>query len=652
MNTTIKLKTLLLNLISYKRMRLLFLAFFLISITVFSQKKDSTIIIFKKELIENGRQAYFNKKLPLLKKITLQVDSLYKETNDSILLAKYFHFKALQSKLTYTNDSAFFYYYLSKDISKRLNDSLAVGRRLLSLANLQREAKDYLGSEISAIEALRYLEPLQAYIYLVSVYNNLGLTSEVLNQKNNALKYYRKALEFNKENQNDASYLYIINNIGVVYQRRNQHKKAIEYFKKGLAFDNIQEKYPTNYTLLLENFAFSNYSLGNEENVLKQYNEVLEIRKKHKENRELPTTHINISNYYKDLNQTQEALFHSKEALKYAKLTHNNKKWLESLINLSYLTNGKKSKQYLLEYISLNDSLFQNERQLKNQFAKIRYETDKKEKENTILKEEVVQQKQQKTIGWLLAIISLLGLGVGSLFFVLRRKQLLYQTQLQKTKAKYLERDRIAQELHDGVLSKLFGTRLGLGFLNLKGDRDELHKHQHLLNELQQIEKEIRNVSHKLSYKINESDNFKLLLIDLLEEKSNIGNFEYRLDVANTFNWTDVDEKIKHNIYRILQEVFQNCIKHAKATCVQLHVNKENTDLVIMVKDNGIGFNSTKENNGIGLKNIHSRTEKLKGTIETISKLGEGTSIKISIPINFNTQLTNYSSSHFARSHA
>ncbi|CAM1354744.1 tetratricopeptide repeat-containing sensor histidine kinase [Tenacibaculum ascidiaceicola] len=633
-------------------MRLLFLTFFFISITLFSQKKDSTIIVFKKELIENGRQAYFSKKLPLLKTITKKVDSLYKKTNDSILLAKYFHFKALQSKLTYTNDSAFYYYHRSKDISKRLHDSLAVGRRLLSLSILQKEANDFLGGEISLIEALKYLEPIEPSIYLERVYNNLGIIAEELGQKNNAIEYYNKTLQINNITKDLRSYLFTNNNLGLLYQRRQDHNKAIVFFNNGLHIKGLNKKFPKIYALLLENLAASNFLLGKKENVLQQYQEVLSIRKKHKENRELPTTHINISNYYKDLNQTQEALFHSKEALKYAKLTHNNKKWLESLINLSYLTNGKKSKQYLLEYISLNDSLFQNERQLKNQFAKIRYETDKKEKENTILKEEVVQQKQQKTIGWLLAIISLLGLGVGSLFFVLRRKQLLYQTQLQKTKAKYLERDRIAQELHDGVLSKLFGTRLGLGFLNLKGDPDELHKHQHLLNELQQVEKEIRNVSHKLSYKINESDNFKLVLIDLLEEKSNLGNFEYLLDIPNPFNWTDVGEKIKHNIYRILQETLQNCIKHAKATHVQLNIYKENTNLIIEVKDNGIGFDSTKKNNGIGLKNIHSRTEKLKGTIEIISKLGDGTSLKISIPTNFNEQLTNYSSSYFVRSHA
>ncbi|TDQ28735.1 tetratricopeptide repeat-containing sensor histidine kinase [Tenacibaculum caenipelagi] len=639
-------------------MRLLFLTFFLIFTTIFSQEKDSTIIVFKKELIENGRQAFFNKKLPLLKKITLQVDSLYKETKDSILLAKYFHFKALENKLTYTNDSAFYYYHFSKDISKQLNDSLAVGRRLLSLANLQRETKDYLGGEISAIEALNYLEPIKSLTYLERVYNNLGLTSEALNQKKDALKYYRKALEINKVNKNDTGFLFIVNNIGILYQRRNQHKRAIEYFKRGLAFDRIQERYPVNYALLLENVAASNFLLEKRENVLAQYNEVLGIWEKLKNYYALSTTHINLADYHKDHNQIKKAIFHSKEALKYAKHTHNNKKWLEALQNLSDLTTGKQSKQYLQEYITLNDSLFQNERQLKNQFAKIRYETDIKEKENTLLKsenkrtkEEITRQKQQKLIGWLLAIISLLGLAIGSLFFALRKKQLLYQTQLQKTKAKYLERDRIAQELHDGVLSKLFGTRLSLGFLNLKGDCEELNKHQHLLNELQNIEKEIRLVSHKLSYNINESDNFKLVLIELFEEKSKIGSFEYNIDIAKTIILTDINEKIKHNIYRILQEILQNCIKHAKATNVELSIYKESTNLVIDVKDNGIGFDSTKENNGIGLKNIHSRAKKLNSKIEITTKLGEGTCIKISIPINFNTQLTDYSSLGFVHNH-
>ena len=75
----------------------------------------------------------------------------------------------------------------------------------------------------------------------------------------------------------------------------------------------------------------------------------LKIREKEKEYKELSTTHINISDYYKYLNQNKKAFHHSNEALKYAKQTRNNKRWLEALQNLSELTTGKQSKKYLLE---------------------------------------------------------------------------------------------------------------------------------------------------------------------------------------------------------------------------------------------------------------------------------------------------------------
>ena len=210
-------------------MKSLLCTFLLCSSFLLAQENNSSVST-RDTLIEKGRQAYFSKKLPLLKKITTQIDSLYQKTSDSILLAKYFHFKALQSKLTYTNDSAFYYYHLSKDISKKTNDSLAVGRRLLSLAILQKDAKDFLGSEISSIEALRYLEPIKPSIYLERIYNNLGVVAEELDQKNAAIEHYNKTLKINNITKDQRSYLFTINNLGLLYQKRNNHNKAISYF--------------------------------------------------------------------------------------------------------------------------------------------------------------------------------------------------------------------------------------------------------------------------------------------------------------------------------------------------------------------------------------------------------------------------------------
>lgn len=596
---------------------------------LFSQE-DKEYLSKRDTLIEKGRQAYFDNNLPLLKTITKQVDLLYQKTNDSILLAKYFHFKALQSKLTYTNDSAFYYYHLSKDISKKINDSLAVGRRLLSLAILQKEAKDFLGSEVSLIEALQYLEPINSSVYLEIVYNNLGIVSEELRQQKEALSNYNKAIIHNKENKNNGGYLYIINNLGFFYQNQNQHKKAITYFNKGLSQDSVKEKFPIQYALLLENLAFSNYSLGRKENVLRQYEEVLSIREKLNDLSNLSMLHINISNYYKDLNKTKKAQHHSNEALKYAKQTHNNKKWLEALKNLSTLTTGEKSKQYLEEYITLNDSLFQNERRLKNQFAKIRYETDKKEKENVVLKTEnqqkqaeILYHKQQKTIGWLAAAIGLLLFGFSIMFYFQRRKKLLYQAQLQQVQVREHERKQIAKSLHDEVAGDLRLLHRKLEKSNLLEEAQKLDA----------VKENVRNLSHQLSSVSFNKVSFKNQIINLVSDYFE-PDFKIKLNGLQNYNWTTVDNSIKRLLYLSTRESIQNCKKYAKASKIIINFSVHKKYVHLNIVDDGIGFDTNISKKGIGLQNLQERIEELNGTLTINSEVGKGTQTDIQIPLN------------------
>ncbi len=610
---------------------LIFLAFF----TAKAQQIDS--VFNKEKIIKEGRQAFFDKDINKLKRITTQTNLFFNKTKDSILLAKYYHFKALQNKLTYTNDSTFYYYHKSKDISKAIGDSLAVGRRLLSIAVLQRKSKDYLGSEISSIEALEYLEPLQALKFIETIYNNLGIVSEELKQKEEAFIFYKRALEINKVNKSDSEYIYILNNIGLLYQRENKHKKAITYFNKGLIFNNVEIKYPVQYALLLENLAVSNFFLGNTKDVLNQYKEVIEIRKKEKDNYELPTTFINLSDYHKYFNNLKKAKYYANEALKYAKQTHNNERWLKALEFLSELTSGEQSKNYLQEYITLNDSLIQKERQLKNQFAKIRYETDKKEKENTLLKAdnekkeiEIYKERQQKIIIFIVGVVAII---ISILLFILKRKKLLYKTTLQKTQATYEERDRIAQELHDGILGKLFGTRFGLGFIKVKGEKEEIDKYHSLLDKLQEIEKEIRDVSHKLSYTTNStSENYNEMITKIVREKSIIGNFKYDVNTASEVSWNAFNEDVKFNVYRIVQEALHNIIKHSKAENITLSIYYKSENLIIEIEDDGVGFDVKKLSKGVGLNNIKSRVNKLKGSFNINSEIGLGATLKVKIP--------------------
>jgi tetratricopeptide (TPR) repeat protein len=597
---------------------------------VFLAKKYEINSLLKKSCYEYGLQSYYNNYAEGVKEANDNILNLYLKSNDTLLLAKYYHFKALYHKLSFENDSAFFYYHKSKNVSKSINDSLTVGRLLLSIALLQKQAKDYLGSEVSSIEALRYLEEIKSFKYLERVYNNLGIVSEELHQNKDALKYYNKALEINNININNEGFLYIINNIGLLHQNKKEHLKAIRYFREGLSFDSIKFKYPLQYALLLENLAASNFLLGNTEDVLNQYKKVLELRTKIGEFKELSTTHINISDYYKKFNQKGNAIFHANEALKYAKQTHNNKRWLEALQLLSELTNGKQSTEYLRQYIQLNDSLIQHERSLKNQFAKIRYETDKKEKENTFLKTEnekkqaeISFHKQQTTIGWLFAIASLLALGLSISFFILRRRKLVYDAQLQKEEARENERQQIAKSLHDEVA----------GDLRLLYQRLEKSQLFEEAQKLENVKDNVRNLSHQLSSISFDKVSFNDQIINLVSDYFS-PNFKIKVTGLKGIEWTEINNSIKRLLFLSVRESIQNSQKHAQATQITINFSVHKKSVFLEITDNGIGFDSSVKKQGIGLYNIQERVEQLKGKFFIMSEVGNGTKTKIQIPLN------------------
>ncbi|MEY8862498.1 tetratricopeptide repeat protein [Tenacibaculum singaporense] len=602
---------------------------FLKKATYFAKQSGVNSLI-KKSNIELGVQGFYNNSLNDVQYANKNIYNLYHSTKDSTLLAKHLHFKALEQRVLLNIDSAYFYYHQSKDISKKLNDSLAVGRRLLSIGLIQKDVKDYLGAEISLIEALKYLEPIKSYQYLERVYNSLGLVSGELNLKHEALKHYDTAIKINKENKNSVGYLYITNNIGLLYQKQKKHQKAVNFFKKGLAFDSIKHKYPTQYALLLENLASSNFLLGNKKNVLQQYNEVLTLRKKLKDYSGLCTTHINISDYYKNLNQTNKALFHANEALQYAQQTQNNKRWLEALKNLSELTKGEESKQYLEEYITLNDSLFQNERRLKNQFAKIRYETDKKEKENVVLKTEnqqkqaeILYHKQQKTIGWLAAAVGLLLFGFSVMFYFQRRRKLLYQAQLQQVQVREHERKQIAKSLHDEVAGDLRLLHRKLEKSNLLEEAQKLDA----------VKENVRNLSHQLSSVSFDKVSFKNQIINLVSDYFD-PDFKIKVNGLQNYNWTTVDNSIKRLLYLSARESIQNCKKYAKASTIIINFSVHKKYVHLGIIDDGIGFDTKISKKGIGLQNLQERIEELNGTLTINSEVGKGTQTDIQIPLN------------------
>lgn len=627
-------------------MRLFVFIFFTVAF-VFGQEKTTE----RDSIIKEGLNAYYKRDTAKLKEYTGAVYDLYKSTNDSVLLAKYHQYKALFFKVTFKTDSAYYHYYTAKNISKSLKDSVEVGLRYLGLAGLQRVNKDLIGSEESLVECLKHLEPLQGkdnpdiYMYTKTAYNILGLVFRERNEYQKSLDYYKKALELNElivnKTRKDRGFLYINNNIAGAYMNLDEYDKAKEYIQNGLSFENVKEEYPLNYALLLENLAACNFKLKKYDGLLAQYNEARDIYVEQKSWVNLSNVYLNIARYYQKKGEVLKARKFALEGLKNSRKTNNNRFVLESLSELSEISNNRDAKKYLGEYIELSDSLQKAERDIKNQFARISFETEKKEKENAMLtaenqsKElEILAQKQQKTWGWFLAIFSLLGLGISILFFNLKKRKAAFVAELEKVRVANNERDRIAQELHDGILGRLFGTRFGLGFLPVGGGKEEEEKYGQLLDELQDIEKEIREVSHKLSYTpSSSSENFNAVINELIKEKTTIAELNYKIDIAKEINWDVIQKDIKTDIYRILQEALQNIIKHAKASSITVAIKELENKLTLEIEDNGVGFNTDENAAGIGFKNMETRVKKLKGIFGVQSSKGKGTNILVQIPI-------------------
>ena len=513
------------------------------------------------------------------------------------------------------------------------------------MAFIKGRFKDYSGSEVLTFNAINKFKKIKNYKSLYSCYNHLGQLQNDINEYDRALFYNNKAIEYlEKVKNNQSLYEAIHNNIANILVKQKEYNKALKYYNKVLANDRLKSQNIERYARVLGNKAYCRFLIKDTVNVANHLSEALHIRDSINNREGIIISKMHLAQYYAFKQDTSIAINYIKEANSLAKEIKNNRDYLESLSLLSKL-DKKHSSEYLKKHIQFSDSIQTIERKIQNKFTRIVYETDEYMEDNKRL-------SQQKI--WILitgfGLISILGL----VFFLKVQKskneKLLLENEQQKAnkqvylitlkqqekleKEKIKERNRIAEELHDGILGKLFGTRVGLGFLDIKGDKNIKEQHQLFLEELQTIEKEIREISHKLRDDFDSTQiSFTLIIRQLIESKCIIGNFKYELDFDEHINWQKINEKIKVNLYRIIQEALQNIIKYASAKKISVTFLLISNDLAVIIKDNGIGFNIKKKKKGIGIKNMTSRIEKLSGVFDIHSNPKEGTTIKIKIPI-------------------
>ncbi|MEK6513591.1 MULTISPECIES: tetratricopeptide repeat-containing sensor histidine kinase [Myroides] len=592
------------------------------------------------QLIDIASKAYNLELYDQYFRYSKEINKIATKNNDSLVVAKSLWYIGDYYDYKMQLDSAYIYFDQAEQIYQNTNSHIEVAKMLQYKSIVLFREGLYNEAENKALEALEILDKKPKSRLLYEIYLNLGNILDLNQQPNEALLYYSEAIHIleglYKKNlitldDLQISKAFCYNNIGNLYLNQQAFLNAETYLNYS---HNIFLEHNINHefsAIVLTNLGtlYTNLNkLNDAEKILKKSLQI-SIETPYKQS--LTANNFRLGELFLKKKDTLQAIEYYKKAYSLSSETQSNNTILKSLKALS-LTDKQDATKYISLYYAFNDSINKLQISKRNKFARIKYESEKLEKNIVNLKKENSQLLITSIIIVLLAIILL--------FIILYRnkikkytflkqdqenKELIFKLLLEQEQLSQdvltKERERISQELHDGIINSLFIIRLSLG-----NSKDNLP----ILDEIEKVQNQIRLISHDLKNHEFIQQGFSEIISKLVVQNST-NQQKFQLIISKNYKWDKVSYDDKINIYRILQEAIQNVIKHSQAKNCIISIFKTETSDRITITDDGIGFNYSKVKNSNGLKNISNRAKQLHASLE-VNSTTQGTVIIINIP--------------------
>ncbi len=496
----------------------------------------------------------------------------------------------------------------------------------------------------------------------------IGKIFEKNNNINQALQYFKNSLIFfnkirrtNDERKLNNSKLDAIEaknllKLGALFLKQKRKDSSLFYLNKLINLSSFHEEVFYSKGKGYINLSGIEFGNGDFKKAKLYVEQAIGLLNKVNDKTELSIAYLSLANIYEVTTEREMALKTYFKALEYIE-NDNNVKSLEYKEDLYYniawtMYNLKdyKAYDYLERSYNIKDSLINVG--LKKELKKIErtHSIDLIRKEEENKREKLV--KNNWFIGISGALVSLLFLYLAnlnklkqrSLSLQLSQKELEQNKKLEKLKSdsqakiinatidgKETERKIIAETLHDNVSALLSSARMHLQATQKQIKEGklpiELEKTQQIILEASTI---VRDLSHNLVSSVLLKFGLEYAIKDTAKKFS---NSTIKIHTAIT-DVTRYDQEFEIKIYNITQEFINNILKHSKATSAYVVMEEENDYLLIIVKDNGCGFQIEKEDdNGIGLNQIEARIGAMGGVFSIESKEGEGTKIMVNIPV-------------------
>ncbi|WP_299888193.1 tetratricopeptide repeat-containing sensor histidine kinase [uncultured Lacinutrix sp.] len=536
------------------------------------------------------------------------VNILYGQSNDE---------KQLSLAIDSLNSNSNYAYKTLSQVLKQDNTPVFNAKAELFLGNYFNTINIVDSSMYYTKRALLHLKDEEL---IARAYHIMGFCYKKKGKVDNAMEMLFKSLKISKKNDYREITCDVKLDLGILYAIKKNYSRAIEYYDKSKT--------------IAEANGFKDKSIN------AQVHKAMSISKLGKPNQAITMLLNNLESAKKISSLTIQ------------KNIYNN------LVEIYSTTkNYKSANTALVNFYKLRDSITNAKH--KNEITALvaNYETVNEKKDILTLNEaltdnnsEIKRERLHKKIflyGFLIILIPTLGL-----LFVYAQKlkvknkynqqkeainkqkitTLLKEHELTLANTYMLAqnqvRSRIGRELHDSIGGNLAGIKL-----QMEGRVHELPLLKEFIPRINYTYEQVRAISHNLVQKKFNNTQFSKYLSDYIDTISKATETDILFITHQVEKINTIDENKKSEIFKIIQELINNTLKHAKAKEIEICLNAYQDKIEIFFEDDGVGFNTQKRVSGIGLQNIKERLSLLNASIDIDSVINRGTAVRIEIPL-------------------
>ncbi len=584
----------------------------------------------------------------------------------------------------------------SQRIAQSLSDSMALARGDYYRGLALRLKGDYAEAIPSLQQSLAYFEKHGTAMQSTGPLFNLGVVYGLIGNYEKSLEYYFREIAINEAENYDFGRGNTMNSIGSIYRKMGQFQKAKAAYKEAIEILKPLDK-PWNTANALSNLGGVYIEEGKPEKAQHYVEQALELDRSIDDRWGIAYNLHRLGEIFRLLGQNNEARKHFEEALEIredmgqkmelaetimalGELLFENgerKRGLEMLKNATKLSaeigaiesqtqaerilarcyrelgQHAKAFDHLENYTSLRDSVLNEKRFKQVSELQTRYETARKDQliaENELaLAERNARISRQQTaikasaVGILVLLVFLL-----LLLYTLRTRKKLNAQRIENMRKEQevlvlesvmqgeeKERSRIARELHDGLSGLLAAIKIQFTALQQVEPDGSLDDRYNLaLERLDEASREVRRIAHNMMPEILEKFGLTEALSEYVSSLNSAGAIRVRFDHFGMDQ--SLPLTVERVLYRVIQELLNNAIKHSKASEIMVQMNRTEQHISITVEDDGVGFDTdkVKEQAGMGLSNLQWRVRYLKGELSVESGPGKGTAVYINIELN------------------